>query len=263
SRQTMITIAGLALILAIAGAWFLYSNRDRFFPNAGEEVAEQQAPVRVDPVVRAQGLHLSGNTAMAIAQLRRLPPAHPQYAEAQALIAQWETVLEVEEESDGPSDERLQERDDLVAQAREAFANREFLNAEKLFALAEQVAPLDEGAQALQAETVDRLAPLQSEIEIFRQGEWGFALRTLWQKYEAEPGNPDVLQLMVAGYYNLGVRDLQRGDTRAATENLEEAASLDGDDPDVQRLLEFAGIYSQRQPDLLYRIFVKYLPFRS
>jgi tetratricopeptide (TPR) repeat protein len=260
--RTVAVIAGLVLVVAVVAAWFLRSNWTRFFPNAGEETVAPQAAPKVDPIVRAQGLHIAGNTAMAISQLRRLPPAHPQYAEAQALIAQWETVLEEDGTDAGPSQEQITARDDFVARAREAFANREFLRAEKLFILAAQAAPLEEGAVALQAETSERLEPLRSEIDIFKQGEWSYALRTLWQKYEADPGNPDVLRLMIDGYFNLGVRDLQRGDPVSAAENLSEAASLASNDEEIQRLLDFAGVYMKRSPDLLYRIFVKYLPFR-
>jgi tetratricopeptide (TPR) repeat protein len=255
SRRTTVVIAGLVLVIAVIAAWFLRSNWTRVFPNAGEEVVTPQKP-KVDPIVRAQGLHVAGDTAMAISQLRRLPPAHPQYAEAQALIAQWETVLD-EGSEDGPSEEQLAERDRLIARAREAFANREFLSAQEFFSLASQAAPLEEGALALQAETLERLEPLRSEIEIFRQGEWGFALRDLWEKHEADPEDRDVLRLMIDGYFNLGVRDLQRGDPLSAAENLSEAASLAPNDAEIQRLLDFAADYTQRQPDLLYRIFVK------
>jgi tetratricopeptide (TPR) repeat protein len=260
--RTVLVIAGLVLVVAVVAAWFLRSNWTRFFPNAGEEVVTAPQKPKIDPIVRAQGLHVAGNTAMAISQLRRLPPAHPQYAEAQALIAQWETVLEDDETVTGPSPEQLAVRDGYVARAREAFANREFLTAEEFFVLAAQAAPLEEGSVALQTETNERLKPLRSEIEIFRQGEWSYALRSLWAKYESDPGNPDVLRLMIDGYFNLGVRDLQRGDPMSASENLSEAASLAGNDAEIQRLLSFSAVYMQRSPDLLYRIFVKYLPFR-
>ncbi|MDH3253959.1 MAG: hypothetical protein OEM62_03130 [Acidobacteriota bacterium] len=260
SRRPVAIIAGLVFVVAIAGTWFLRSNWGRFFPNAGEQVVAPRVP-RIDPIVRAQGLHLGGDTSMAISQLRRLPPAHPQYAEAQALIAQWETVLNGEQ-AEGPSEDQLAERDELIAQAREAFANREFLVAEEYFTLASQVAQLDEGARALQTETLERLDPLRSQIDIFRQGEWAHALRSLWLKHEEDPRNLDVLRLMIDSYFNLAVRDLQRGDPLAATENLNEAASLAGSDSEIQRLQAFAATYGNRPPDLLYRIFVKYLPFR-
>jgi tetratricopeptide (TPR) repeat protein len=256
----VLTIAGGVLVIVAIAGWFLYRNWDRAFPNTSEELG-QPATSTVDPIARATTLHIEGNTSMAIAQLRRVPPAHPQYAEAQTLIAQWEAATTTEPE-DGPTPDQLAERDRLVSQAREAFANRQFLEAQELFGLAAQSAPLDEGASALQTETAARLQPLNSEIEIFRQGEWGYALRSLWRKHEEDPGNPDIRRLMVDSYYNLAVRDLQRGDPAEAEQSLLEADQLAPNDPEVQRLLAFAQAYKVRQEDLLYRIFVKYLPFR-
>jgi tetratricopeptide (TPR) repeat protein len=262
SRRPVVVIAGLGILIALTAAWFLYSNWARFFPNAADDAMLPQQTTRVDPIARAQGLHVEGNTAMAISQLRRLPPAHPKYVEAQALIAQWETVLE-DESGARPSEEQLAERDALVASAEGAFSRREFLAAEELLSRASQAAPLDESGEALRTEISDRLEPLRSEIQIFRQGEWTYALRNLWRRHEEDPGNLDVLRLMVNSYYNLAVRDLQRGDPATAAENLREASSLAGDDPEVARLLDFSETYTKRPPDLLYRIFVKYLPFRS
>jgi tetratricopeptide (TPR) repeat protein len=258
-RGVLAIAGGVLVVVAIAG-WFLYRNWDRAFPNTAEEVA-QPTTSTVDPIARATTLHNEGSTSMAIAQLRRLPPTHPQYAEAQTLIAQWEAATATEPE-DGPTPDQLAERDRLVSQAREAFANRQFLEAQEFFSLAAQSAPLDEGALALQTESAERLQPLNSEIEIFRQGEWGYALRSLWRKYEEDPGNPDIRRLMVDSYYNLAVRDLQRGDPAEAERSLLEADQLSPNDPEVQRLLSFAQVYKERQQDLLYRIFVKYLPFR-
>jgi tetratricopeptide (TPR) repeat protein len=262
SRRPVLVIAALGILVALTAAWFLYSNWTRFFPNAAGQAVLSQQTTRADPIARAQGLHVEGNTAMAISQLRRLPPAHPKYAEAQALIAQWETVLEDETES-GPSEEQLATRDELVVRAKRAFSRQEFLEAEELLNRASQAAPLDESGEALRAEVGERLEPLRSEIQIFRQGEWTYALRNLWRRHEEDPENLDVLRLMVNSYYNLAVRDLQRGDPDAAAENLREASSLAEDDSEVTRLLDFSETYTTRPPDLLYRIFVKYLPFRS
>ena len=67
---------------------------------------------------------------------------------------------------------------------------------------------------------------------------------------------------MVNSYYNLGLRDLQRGDASAALEKFEEAQGLGADDEDLVRLARFATAYEERPADMLYRIFVKYQRFR-
>ncbi len=260
-KRSFLYIGGAVLVLAAAAGWFLYRNFDDTFPNAGQEAPPVSTP-RVDVIARAQQVYDEGNVELAIAQLKRLPPNHARYAEAQALIAQWETPASEPADQQAASAEQVAERDALVARARAAFDNRQFLRSHRLLTQAAAVTALsDEGLQ-LQTAAALELQPLRSEIEIFRQGEWAQALRSLWQMREQDPANPDVQQLMVDSYYNLGVRELQRRDPAAAAENLQEALDLAGDDPELERILRFAEAYQSRSVDLLYRIFVKYLPFR-
>jgi Tfp pilus assembly protein PilF len=83
----------------------------------------------------------------------------------------------------------------------------------------------------------------------------------MWTKHEADPANRDVTQLLADSYYNLAVRDLQRNDAPKAVEKLKQVLEFQ-DDPLVRRHLQFAQTYQDRNKDLLYRIYVKYLPYR-
>ena len=67
---------------------------------------------------------------------------------------------------------------------------------------------------------------------------------------------------MVDTYYNLALFDLNRGDTGAAKTKIREARALDRSDPMLDRLEQFCAAYDKRKQDLLYRIFIKYLPQR-
>ena len=259
-RPSFLYIGGAVLLLVAVGGWLLMRNWNTTFPNTTEPVQRPQRP-QVDPIARAQQLHAEGNTPLALAQLRRLPPNHEKYTEAQALIAQWEAP---DEEAAPPalSPEQVETRDQLVADARSAFGRREFLRAQELLTQASGIGALEADAAELEQAVALELQPLRSEIAIFRQGEWAEALRSLWRLREEDPGNPDIQRLMVDSYYNLGVRALQRSDTQEAAENFNEALGLAGSDAELARLLRFTQTYDRRQPDLLYRIFVKYLPFR-
>lgn len=247
------------LVVALLGIAFaaLYLKRDSFFPNSdapADGVAE-------DALAAATELHASGQTAMATARLKLLPTGHPQYAEAQTLIAQWEAPVQPDEPA-GPTPQDLARRDVLVELARQARQGQEYLRASTYYARAAQLAPLDEEDLLLQGEVDQRLAGLTTEIELFRQGDWDFVLPGLWKLHAANPQDRDVVRLMVDSYFNLGVRDLQRGDTAEATEKLRRALELDPEDGEVARLLQFAQVYGSRPPDLLHRIFIKYLRFR-
>ncbi|HSG38016.1 MAG TPA: hypothetical protein VLE27_00140, partial [Thermoanaerobaculia bacterium] len=122
---------------------------------------------------------------------------------------------------------------------------------------------LDEPDAQLLSDAKRRLAPLAEQIDLFRQHEWEFVIRELWDLHESDPGNRDVTQLLADSYYNLAVRDLQRNDAPKAVENLKEALQLQGGDPLIQRHYQFAQTYQDRPKDLLYKIYVKYIPFRG
>lgn len=253
-RPAFWIIGAIVLLGVLAAAWMLYSRRDGLFPNSG---AKTEA---ADVLAAAQALQEQGETAKAIARLRAVPPSHPQHAEAQALIAQWETLLE--DTDKGPSEEDLAQRSDLIRRARAAAAEDRHLAAVDLLKEAAAIAPLEPAEVDLAALSQKELEGLGHAIDRFRQGDWEFALPDLWRAHEANPDNPTVRRLIVDSYYNLAVRDLQRSDVDPAGEKLGEAAGLDPDDPEIQRLLRFVEAYHGRETDLRYRIFVKYLPFR-
>ncbi len=68
--------------------------------------------------------------------------------------------------------------------------------------------------------------------------------------------------MIVDSYYNLGVRSLLHNEVAKAVQQFGEAKTLAPDDPEIKRQLVFAQTYLERGPDLLYRIYVKYLPIR-
>jgi len=257
-NKRFLMIAGLAVsVVAVVGAG-LYMNWDRFFPNSDETQPSGQP----DALGQARTLNASGQTAMAIGRLKQLPTNHPQYAEAQALIAQWEEPEEVVPEGPEHSDEQLAERDGLVLQARAARDERLYLRASTFYDQAAKLAPLSDEDLLLQTEVGQRLAGLEPQIDMYEEGDWEFVLPELWRLHMANPDDRDVVDLMVNSYYNLGVRDLQRGDIVDALEKYKRALELNPGDTEVERLLAFSQTYSDRPADLLYKVFVKYLPYR-
>ncbi len=255
-----LAIAAVGLIAVLGGAWYLFDNWSSLFPNSAQEAP---APATADPLARAKGLHDEGKTPIAIAQLRRLPPTSPQYEEAQALIAQWELEqAPADLGPEGPSPQELARREALVGEAGAAADRREFMRTSELLSEAATIAPLRGPEVQLLARADEELQELQNFITIFREGEWDLALRDMWLLRESDPGNRDVTRLLVDSYYNLGLRALQRKDVREAAEHFTQALELSPDDPELLRLADFAATYQTRSTDLLYRIFVKYHPFR-
>ncbi|MFP3939063.1 MAG: tetratricopeptide repeat protein [Thermoanaerobaculia bacterium] len=269
--RSFVVIGGLVLVLVLAAGWFVYTNKERFFPNsdveepAADETGGQEAGP--GPIERAEALHERGQTAMALGLLRRIRPDHPRHEEAQELMAQWEAP---DEESEGAGEEEEEalapevagRRERMVQAARTAFDSREYLLASELYQGAEEIASLaEEDAERLET-AQEELEPLAQEVDLFRQGEYEIVLPRLWRLHEEQPENRDVRRMLVTSYYNRGVRQLQRGDATTAATEFEEALSLASDDRTLQRLYVFAQTYERRPRDLLYRIYVKHLPVR-
>ena len=251
-------IGGAVLVLLGAGGWFLATQWDRLFPNSGQAAAP--APVSTNVIAAAKKLQSEGKTAAAIAQLRRIPPQDGVFAEAQSLVAQWEKIG-ADQAAALPAEQATQ-RAAILAEASAALARNDNLQARKLYAEAKALAPLsgDDVQRAATAE--ENLKPLAEELALVRDGEYEMAMNRLWRRHEAEPANLDVSRLMVDSYYNLALLDLNRGDTAAAKAKVREARALDKADPMLDRLEQFCSAYDNRKQDLLYRIFVKYLPQR-
>ncbi len=260
--RAFLLVAGLVLVVVLVGGYFLYQERDSLFPNAAE--APVGVPAEVDPVERATRLHAGGKTAMAINLLRRLPPAAPQYEEAQALISQWEAESQPEAVAPEPAEEVEEEavsQADLLAEASAAAEGGEYLRARDLLTEAETLAGLPPEAEILERRVEEALEPVSSAIILMEQGEYTRALPDLWRQHEANPDNMDVRRLITDSYYNLAIRALQQGDARTAAEHLEEAVEM-SPGTGLERHLRFARTYAERDKDLLYRIYVKYLPAR-
>jgi tetratricopeptide (TPR) repeat protein len=254
-----VAIGGAVLALLALAGWLLFTQRERLFPNAKPTPAPV-APAEADLIARARELQEQGRTAMAVAQLRRVPPQDSRYAEAQSLISQWEKLAAPAATEVDPR--MVARRRSLLEQAQASIAESENFRARRLFAQAAELAPLDGDWARMAAAAEEKLRPLTGELQLFKDGDYEYLVGQLWRRREAEPNNRDVARMLVDAYYDLGVLDLQRGDPAGAREKFREARAIDGSDPGLQRLERFATGYEKKSQDLLYRIFVKYLPMR-
>ncbi|HEX5758931.1 MAG TPA: tetratricopeptide repeat protein [Thermoanaerobaculia bacterium] len=258
---TFALVGGAVALLVLAGGWFLFQNRARLFPNSD---APPAAAAPVDPIARATALHAEGRTALAVAQLRRLPPDDPRYARAQTLLRQWEG---------GPAaplpqpaalaPELAARREEMIGAARAALGGGDYLAAVERLEQAQGVQRLAAPEAELLRQARAGLAPLAPQLAMFEQQDWEFVVPQLWRLREANPADATVRRLLVDSYHNLGVQALQQEEAQRAESHFKEALQLAPDDAETHRHLLFAQTYQQRTPDLLYRIYVKHLPFRG
>jgi len=300
ARRLFLLVGSAVLLLVLFVGWFLYQKREQWFPNSRtEEPAPAPAP---NPIPRARRLHDTGKVAIAMTQLSRLPPGDPNYKEAQALIAKWQAeqaqggpaaagatgpgaagtaspapgsppgapgTASLAGAGDasgaaatGAATTDLERRQALIEQARQAYKEGSFLLSAQRYAAADRLGKLDADDAAQLTAAKQKLVPLQRQIDLFLTHNWEFALPELWRLHQSQPENRDVTRMIVDSYYDLGVRDLQHNDVAKAEQKFAEAKNLAPDDPDVKRQLVFAQTYLARGPDMLYRIYVKYLPIR-
>jgi hypothetical protein len=299
ARRLFLVVGSAVLLLALAVGWFLYQKREQWFPNSRtEEPAPAPAP---NPIPRATKLHHAGKVAIALAQLSRVPPGDPHYKEAQALIAKWQAEPAEGPAAagapgqgaagapsaaagaqpgapeagplpgaDGASGAAAagaagadpERRQALIQEARQAYKESAFLLAAQRYGAADRLGKLDADDAAQLKAAKQKLVPLESQINLFLAHNWEFALRELWRVHQSDPANRDVTRMIVDSYYDLGVRDLQHNEVAKAEQKFTEAKNLAPDDPGVKRQLVFAQTYLTRGPDLLYKIYVKYLPIR-
>ena len=253
------------VVLALVAGFFLRSRWSSLFPNTAEEpVRSAREGSEQTPITRATELAREGNRAMAIAQLKRVPPPSPFYDEAQALITQWEAEEAAAAGEGAPlAPDQAARQEELLALARQAHAEGRHLAVEPLLQQAATIAALPPDVQAIREESAANLQPLQDALTLLRSEEYERSLRMLWEAHEADPTNPDVRHLLVSAYHNMGVLSLQQGKPEEAGEHFQEALELAPGDAELQRLQQLARTYRDRAPDLLYRIYTKYLTPRK
>lgn len=259
--KKIIALGAGVLLLVLALGSFLTLKWDDLFPNQPPPPTMAQQP-QVDPIERASKMHEGGNTENAIILLERIQPQDPIHEKAQALIAQWKALVTEPQEAQetGPTAEQQRRLDLLLGAARDAHQRGRYLKARDYFERASKILPLNEGDEALRQQGDNELRPFESQIKRFTEGDYASIIPELWRLRETVPNKQSAERLLVDSYYNLALSDLQRGNTAGAAAKMKEALEIQPDNAELERLRLFAETYSERRQDLLYRIFVKYLP---
>jgi tetratricopeptide (TPR) repeat protein len=246
------------LVLVGAGAWLLSENWSRLFPNAVEEVV---APPSQIAKIKAQ--HDGGDLEGAIAAIQQIGSDSPEFLEARRLLTSWNEELKSRA---GPTEaltgDDAERHGGLVASARRAYDDGNYLEAARQFTRASAMAPLPAAEAELFDDATRQLEPIAQQSDLYTQRQWELVLPALWRRLEQAPQDKDVHQLLVNSYFNLAVRELRRGDLTKADEYVAEASRLERDDHDLERLQQFVDTYSAMPRDLLFEIYVQHLDFR-
>ncbi|HSM50053.1 MAG TPA: hypothetical protein VLA75_01480, partial [Thermoanaerobaculia bacterium] len=253
-RRLFLLVGGGVFVALLAAGLWLWQSREELFPNSQPPTTPAATAGRPDdPIASARRMHEQGRTAQAISLLRRLPSGSPDFVEAQTLVSQWEALVRTPaapaagEQIDPEQQARRQE---WLDRAAAELAAGERVRALLAYEQAAKIAVLDGDPAAELAALQRELEPLATELELVRQEDWELLLNNLWRRREAGESRREVERMMVDAYYNLGLRDLQRGDAAGASAKFGEGLAIDPQDVELQRFARFARTYQERGEDL-------------
>lgn len=248
-------LIGVVIVAVIAvGGWLVWSMM------SGGEVRESEVSSTISQgkLNRAEMLAAQGSFDDAIELLSSIQSGDPFRDQAMEMIAEYRT--QAASMIDGRPATEV--REELLVQARDAFAAEDFIGAKRAFEQASQIAPLDASDSATYQQVSAEVSGLEQALLLFNQGNYQETLRAVSAFLAREPDNPNAQRLAASANYNLGVNALKDENTAGAIEYFTEAVRLDPADVEAQRALELARRYDGASKDLLYRIFVKYLTAR-
>ncbi|HKO55918.1 MAG TPA: tetratricopeptide repeat protein, partial [Thermoanaerobaculia bacterium] len=245
------------LLIALLGAggwwaWQQFANR----PPEIDPAATQQI------FAKANNLAVKGKYDQAIALLQDVKAEDPQHDRALNLIADLQRKKsQAAEMVDGkPAAQFYQEQVDA---GRAAFEGHDYVGAKKAFEQAERVKPIPAEMKPMFDAAALQVAKLDAAKALFNERRYTDAIANLQPLLTADPSNQNVQRMITDAHFNLGAAALQEEKLPEAMKEFDEVLKVDPNDELARRSRELAVRYSAQPKDLLYKIYVKYLPLRQ
>jgi tetratricopeptide (TPR) repeat protein len=243
------------LVLGAAGyfAWSKFSGGDSEETTAGATEAV---------IARATGLANAGQYDKAIALLREIQPGDPLHDRALVMLADLQAKKSTSAQLiDGVP--AAQYYDQKVNEARTAFEAHDFIAAKNAFEQAQRAKPLPPDLKAMLDQATQQAAKLDAAKALFGERRYSEAIANLQTLLEQDPENQNIKRLIMDAHFNMGAAALQDEKTSEAVKQFDEVLKVDPNDELARRSRELALRYDNEPKDLLYRIYVKYLPLRK
>jgi len=251
--RTILIIVGVLLLGA--GAWFGL----QYFKGKPEvETASTADAV----LARAKVLSGRGKYDEAIALLRDIKPNDPQHQAALLMIADLQQKKTgAASMIDGkPADQYYREK---IAAAQAAFDLHDYAGAKAAFEEAQRVKPLPSDVKMQYDAAAEQVSKLDAAKKLFTEQRYDEAIANLQPLFDQDPQNANVQRMIVDAHFNLGVKALQEQRTSDAATQFDEVLRVAPNDDLAKRSRELALRYDKQPKDLLYQIYVKYLPLRA
>lgn len=253
-KSTPLIAAAVAAVVLIAGGWFVWS---KFFSSANSNLSTTQATIS-----EATQLGQQGKYDLAISKLQDIKPGDAQYDKAMMLIAELQQKKNrASAMVDGrPAAVFYQEN---LAAGRTAFDAHDFVSAKKSFEQAMRVKALPPDMKSAYDTAAQQVAKLDTARTLFAERKYADVVSSLTPLLQQDPQNKNIQRMIVDAHFNLGATALQEERLTDAASEFEEVLKADPNDELARRSLDLARRYDNQTRDLLYKIYVKYLPLRQ
>ncbi len=246
-------IAAAALLVLAVGGWFAWSkfSKPAYDPKATQAVFKQ-----------VEVLTKQGQYDEAIALLQDVNPQDPQHDRAVLMIADLQHKKGQGSQLVGGRPAAVYYRDQIAA-GRSAFDAHDYDGAKKSFEQAMRVKALPPDVRPLYDNAAQQVAKLDGAKSLFRARQYQDALGNLESLLQQDPQNPNIRRMIIDAHFNLGATALQEERLDDAIKEFDEVLKLDPTDELAKRSKELATRYNGQGKDLLFKIYVKYLPLRQ
>jgi tetratricopeptide (TPR) repeat protein len=244
--------AVVGLVVLLGGGWFVWSK--------------YMAKPAVDPAAtglilkEAQTLAQQGKYDQAMSMLQDIKPDDPLHDKALVMMADLQhKKSQAAEMVDGrPAAVVYQEN---LSNGKVAFEAHDYVAAAKAFEAAQRIKALPADMKQLYDTASQQVAKLQSAQALFKERKFQDALASLQPLADADPQNKSIQRMLTDVHFNLGATALQEERLPDAIQQFDEVLKLDPNDELAKLAVRYNAPRQQR--DLLYRIYVKYLPLRQ
>jgi len=152
---------------------------------------------------------------------------------------------------------------DSLATGKTLFESHDYDGAKKAFESAMRVKALPPDMKTLYDTAAQQVAKLDSAKSLFAEHRYADALASLEPLAAADPQNKNIQRMIEDAHFNMGAVALQNEDLNTAVTQFDQVLKTDPNDELARRSKELAMRYQGQQKDLLYKIYVKYLPLRA
>jgi tetratricopeptide (TPR) repeat protein len=249
----LIAIAVVVLAL-IGGGYFAWT---KFMSAPKTDATATRALLDEAAQYSAQGKY-----DQALSTLQEIKPGDPQYDKALVMMADLQQKKSRASATiEGrPASVFFQENVDA---GRAAFASHDYVSAKKAFEAAMRVKPLPADVKTSYDLAAQQVGKLDNAKTLFAERKYQDAIAALQPLQQQDPQNKNIERMIIDAHFNLGAVALQEEKLDDAKREFEEVLKADPNDELAKRSRDLAERYQSQTRDLLYMIYVKYLPLRQ